>query len=132
MHELYELKEKLTDELKEYSMKGDLSTADLEIVDKLAHTVKNLCKICEEMDGYSERYYGEGSYYREGGSGGGSYRGDNSRGGSYARRNYRRDSMGRYARDNEMSDKLRELMESAPDEKTRVEIQRLIAKLDQM
>lgn len=130
MHELYQLKDKLMDELKEYAMKDDMSAGDLEVVDKLTHTVKNLCKICED-EGYSERYYSEGSY-RDG-----SYRGNmrgESYGGSYRGRgrNARRDSMGRYASADEMSDKLRELMESAPDDKTRVEIQRLIAKLDQM
>ena len=44
MHELYELKEKLCDELKEYGSK-DLSAGTLDVVDKLAHAVKNIDKI---------------------------------------------------------------------------------------
>ena len=47
MHELYELKEKLCDELKEYGRK-DMSAGTLEVVDKLTHTIKNLEKIIEK------------------------------------------------------------------------------------
>ena len=128
MHELYELKEKLCDELKEYGKKRDLSAESLEMVDTLAHAVKNLDKIIEvyEDEGYSEndgRYYNTGMTYH----GGRSYRGN-----SYARgRNTRRDSMGRYSRDG-MADKLRELMEDAPDEKSREEIRRLADKMESM
>lgn len=140
MHELYELKEKLCDELKEYGSKNDLTAGRLEVVDKLAHAVKNLDKIIEayedEEGGYSEGwmpryYYNDGSYadgrsYRNGNRGGNSNR--SYRGRSYARR---RDSMGRYSRDG-MADKLRELMEDAPDDKTREEIRRLADKMESM
>ena len=44
MRELYELKDKLCDELKEYGKK-DLSNGTLDVVDKLTHTIKNLDKI---------------------------------------------------------------------------------------
>ena len=77
--------------------------------------------------------------------GGGSYeRGGRSyaRGGrSYARgrgRNAKRDSMGRYSsergysRDEEMIAELRELMEDAPDDKTRREFQKFISKIEMM
>lgn len=119
MHEIYELKEKLMRELEEYGMK-ELSAGSLEIVDKLAHTIKNLCKIIEAAE--EEEYsMAGGSYaYARGGDGGRSNRGGGSsnRGGSnrgsyagggggggqsgnaYARgrgRNARRDSMGRYS-----------------------------------
>lgn len=129
MHELYELKEKLCDELKEYGAKNDMSAGSLEVVDKLAHAIKNLDKIIEvyEDEGYSEndgRYYNAGMTYRGGGR---SYRG-----GSYARgRGARRDSMGRYSRAG-MADKLRELMDDAPDEKSREEIRRLADKMESM
>ena len=85
--------------------------------------------------GSSYRSNGGGSY--EGGSsyeGGGSYEG----GSSMARgrgRNARRDSMGRYSRGGEtemMVQELRELMENAPDENTRMEFQRFIQKIEQM
>lgn len=114
MHELYELKELLCDELKKYGGKGELSAGSLEIVDKLAHAAKNLDKVIEsyEDDGYSGRYYYGDRTYR----------------GSYARR---RDRMGRYSRDG-MADKLRELMHDAPDDRTREEIRKLADKMESM
>lgn len=41
---MHELKEKLMRELIEYS-KGDLTHGSLEVIDKLAHALKNVCKI---------------------------------------------------------------------------------------
>ena len=144
MHELYELKEKLMDELKEYGSKDEMTAGTLEVVDKLAHTIKNLCKIIEDAEEYSEAY-GGGSYE---GSYDGSYEGRSMRGGSYARggsmrggssyargrgRNAKRDSMGRYSSDNDMIiEQLRDLMEEAPDMKTRQEIERFVKKMESM
>lgn len=126
MHGLYELKEKLCDELEEYGSK-EMTAGSLDVVDKLAHAIKNLDKIIEKYDeggsyagGMSRRssYYEDGNSYARG------------RGGrSYARR---RDAMGRYSRDDEMVMELRELMEDAPDEKTRQEFQRFIQKIEMM
>ena len=52
---------------------------------------------------------------------------------SYARR---RDSMGRYSRrysgEDGMLDSLRDLMESAPDERTRAEYRKFIAKMESL
>jgi len=142
MHELYELKEMLCKELEEYGKKGELTTGSLDVVDKLAHTIKNLQKIIEkyEEEEYSGRTYpmGGGSYR------GGSYAYEDGRmmdGGSYARgrgRNAKRDSMGRYSsergysRDENMVMELRELMAEAPDERTRMEFQKFIQKIEQM
>ena len=112
MHELYELKEMLCEELKKHG-KEELTAGSLEVVDKLAHAVKNLDKIIEAYDdGYSGRYEDGRSY----------------RGGSYRRS---RDRMGRYSRDG-IADKLRELMADAPDEHTRKEIERLADKMESM
>ena len=47
MHEIYELKEMLCRKLEEYARKGDVTSSSLEVVDKLAHAVKNLGKIIE-------------------------------------------------------------------------------------
>lgn len=142
MKELYELKETLCDKLKEYGKQRELTANSLDIVDKLAHAVKNIDKIIESSEGgeYSERYPMPMMMYRDGSYGdrsyGGSY-GDRSYygedGGSYGRgRNARRDSMGRYARegryyraDGDFKSKLHELMDNAPDEQTRKEIERL-------
>lgn len=125
MHELYQLKEMLCKELKEYGDKGEMTAGTLEVVDKLAHTVKNLDKIIEVYEdegnsGYYPYAYDDGMN-RGGRSYNGSYRGR-----SYARR---RDSMGRYSRDG-LADKMRELMEDAPDDRTRQEIKRLVEKLE--
>lgn len=112
MHELYDLRDMLCKELKEYGKKGDLSAGTLDIVDKLCHAIKNLDKIIE-VDGYS-------GYYRD----------DRS----YARR---RDSMGRYSSDgysraDEITDKLRKLMHEAHDDRTRQEIQNLVSRMEMM
>lgn len=144
MHALYELKEKLMDHLEDYSKK-DLTGSNLEIVDKLSHTIKNLCKIIEDME------ESEGESYADG-MGGGSYRssyarngrGGSYRGGNYSRRgmsyadgrgrgsNAQRDSMGRYSSADEYMDDLRDLMESAPDQKTRMEFEKFIRKMESM
>ena len=144
MHEIYELKDKLCEELEEYGKK-DLSAGSLDIVDKLAHTIKNLDKIIEtyEEEGgdYSGRSYDDGmggrSYARDA-------RGRYSRDGyAYASpgrgrgTNARRDSRGRYSNDEysraaDMADRLRDIMHDAPNEQTKMEIQRLISKMEGM
>lgn len=132
MHELHELKEMLCRELEDYGKKGELDIGSLEIVDKLAHAVKNLGKIIEmyeDEDGeYSGRYDGDMMSYARDGRRGRSYRG-----GSYARGrtgNVRRDAMGRYSRAaDDIIGQLEDMMEDAPDERTRTEIQRLITKM---
>ena len=140
MQELYDLKDMLCKELKEYGEKGELTAGTLDVVDKLTHTMKNLDKIIEtyeeEGEGYSNRPYMDGA----------SYRGSNySRTGRYSnargRMNARRDSMGRYSRDGyggtysrhgDMIADLRDLMEDAPDERTKAEFQRFISKMESM
>ena len=153
MHELYELKEKLCEELEKYGGQ-DLTAGTLEVVDKLAHAIKNIDKIIEakeeeeySMDGGSyayERGGNQGGGNRGGGQSNRSYRGYAREGGSYAYargrgRNARRDSMGRYARDDysmvdsaEMVENLRMMMEEAPDERTKQEFQRFISKIEMM
>ena len=139
MHdELYKLKEMLCKELEEYGKKGDLSTGSLEVVDKLAHTVKNLGKVIEmyEEEGeYSGAYNMGGGLYENRGGRGGSYRE-----GSYARgrgRNARRDSMGRYSSEGysrateDVVDQLRDIMEDVP-ENMKQEVRRLITKMENM
>lgn len=88
MHEIYELKEMLMKELEEYGKKGELKdVGSLDIVDKLAHAIKNICKIIE-----AEEMEGESSYAR------GRSR---AMGGQSMARGRRRDSMGRYSREGE-------------------------------
>ena len=110
MDYMHDLKDLLCAELKDYAEKGkrsgELSKADVEVIDTVLNSVKNIYKIDkykEETEGYSEdgHYMGEGRIY------GTSYDDGmhRERGYSYARgRRYaRRDSMGRYSRDDGMS-----------------------------
>ena len=93
---MHKIKEMLMEELKEFEKKSDLKAGDLETIHKLTDTVKNIDKIemLEDEDGeYSEAggWMADGRMY-------GTY--DN--GSSYARgrgRNAKRDSMGRYSRE---------------------------------
>lgn len=135
MDAVYELKNMLCEELEEYGKKDKLDVGGLDIVDKLAHTIKNLDKIIEayeeeEYSGASDRTY-DGVYD-------GNYRdySRRSRRGTYSMangRNVKRDSMGRYSRDKKgMVQDLREIMEEAPDERTKMEFQKFIQKIEQM
>jgi len=131
MHAIYDLKDLLCKELEEYGKKGDLTAGSLDVVDKLAHTIKNLDKIIET-------YEEEGEYSSRGSYNGGSYNYRNSYHNSYrdGDMSYKRDSMGRYSRnysrDADMVERLRDLMNEAPDDRTRQEIQRLVTKMEQM
>lgn len=132
MNELYELKEKLCKELKKYNGE-EVTTGSLEVVDKLAHAIKNIDKIIEnyeEEDGSSYGYHYEspGRYNRGG------------KGYVYARgrgRNAKRDSMGRYAsegysRHGDMVEQLREMMMDAPNDEVRREYERVISRIESM
>ena len=106
MHYMHDLKDLLCAELEDYAEKGKksgkMSMGDLDSIHKLTDTVKNILKIdmLEGETGYSEdgAYMGEGRIY------GTSYDDGMRRGAgySYARgrgRYAKRDSMGRYSRD---------------------------------
>ena len=88
---LTELKEKLMREMEMISAKQQLTMADINMIDTLAHAIKNLCKVIEDMggqeSGYSERHYVRGHYSRDDGSygGGGSHGYSNS----YSNNSYR-------------------------------------------
>lgn len=148
MHYMHDLKDLLCAELEDYAEKGKksgkMSMGDLETVHKLTDTVKNIDKIeMLEDGGYSEDtdFVGEGRMY----------------GTSYARgrgRNARRDSMGRYSRDDgmhydggssyamvgrgysrddakeHMMEKAEEMLEMATDPKERRAIEKFMRELD--
>lgn len=141
MHELYTLKDKIVKELGEYGRK-ELSSNSIEMVDKLAHAAKNIAKViecCEEeeysnaMSRAARSYRQSGRSYADGGSYTANYDGREAfvrPDGSYSRR---RDDMGRYSRSGkDMTKELNELMNDAPDERTREEIRKLIEKMDRM
>ena len=106
MHYMHDLKDLLCAELEDYAengkKSGKMSMGDLDSIHKLTDTVKNILKIdmLESESGYSEdgAYMGEGRIY-------GTTYDDGMRRGvgySYARgrgRYAKRDSMGRYSRD---------------------------------
>lgn len=162
MHKLIEyICDELEELERKADKEGKLSMAEIQYGDMLAHFKKNLLK-SEEMMEESEYSMDGGSYeggsYARGGNRGGDNRGGQSRRGgmsmrggnsyryegegSYARgrgRNAKRDAMGRYSSrggysmdGDEMIDELRDLMQDAPDEQTRMEFQRFIQKIEQM
>jgi len=94
MHKLYELKDKLMNELEDYAENGKFSPDDVKNIKGLSASVEHLCNICdgEGEDGYSSRMYPDGM--------GGNYSRRYSRNDGYSMRgrmNARRDSMGRYS-----------------------------------
>ena len=92
MEYIEKLKEMLCKELEQYANKGKLAGVELEIVWKLTDTIKNLGKIemLEEDDGYSKNSYGR-SY-------------DDEMSHARGRRYAKRDSMGRYSREDGYSE----------------------------
>ena len=143
MEKLYDLKDKLCEELEEYARKQEMGAGDLEVIHKLTDTIKNIDKICmlEEEGGYSEavdggdygrgssyanrgKHYVRGHYSRDGGSAGGQ--------GGYSSRRGGRDGRGRYSRDDgrsEMMEHLEMAMDSAT-EQDRETIKRFMRQLE--
>lgn len=123
MHKLHELKDTLCNQLEEYVGK-ELTAGTLDVVDKLSHTIKNLDKI---IDRYEEEESSYDSY--------GAYRGSYGRNRMAYARGRKRDSMGRYSSEDgyssDMMAELHELMNNAPDERTRMEFKKFIQKMEQ-
>lgn len=118
MEGLYELRSMLCNELEKYGEKGEMTAGTLDIVDKLAHAVKNIDKIIAMSD---DGYSGRGSSYRSG------MYARTRDGSSYARQ--KRDSMGRYSRHDgksEMVMSLEDLMTDAPNDRIAKKIEQLI------
>ncbi len=140
MHKLYEY---IDNELKDLERKAGvgqkLSAGEIQYGDMLAHFKKSLLTN-DAMEGYEDEYSNDNRAMRDNHSmrsmRGNSYRYDD--GNSMARgrsSNARRDSMGRYSRDDaldDMVDELEELMEKAPDEQTKKEFRRFISKVQSM
>lgn len=122
MKELYELKEKLCNELKNYGKK-EMSSVSLEVIDKLAHTIKNLDKIIENYE--DENYSGNYMSYENDRRGMSRARGRDSRG-RYMTRDHD------YSNDDHMVSELRMMMDDAPDERIKQEFKRFISKIETM
>lgn len=141
MRKLENLRDTLCEELEKVAKKESINTEDLEIIDKLAHAIKNLDKIIHE-DSYDGGGYYFGSYDR------GSY--DSYGRDSYARRGRDGDGDGRYneGRSNargysredrsynmsmdHMRDKLDRMMSEASNDKERETLRRVMNQMDMM
>ena len=131
--ELYDLKESIACEIgeanKRIKQNGDvISTEDLEIIDKLTHSLKSLATVCAMMEAEENGYSGNYGYGR-------SYGDYSGQRGMYSGRDYREGRNGRnsrnrgYSRGMDAMDHLRQLLDEAPDEMTRVEIRNLMDKM---
>jgi hypothetical protein len=129
MDGIYNLEERLCQELEDIGHKPTWDAGDLEIVDMLAHAMKNIEKIIEkkEMDEYSSRNGGGYSsryddyMYRNNGM---------SYGTNGYSRNGRYNRSGRYSRysmaDPGIADDLRNIMRDVHDENARRDLQKII------
>lgn len=124
MQTYQELKQMLCKELDDMTRKGEIrNTDDLEIIDKLTHSIKSVETIIamNEAQDHGESGYNMPSYVKWGRS-------------NLADRSTapRRDSMGRYtSRHGGMVAELYELMDRAKDEHTRQKFQRFIDDLEE-
>lgn len=133
MDKLYDLKKRVIKLLEEYSEKQLTSGSTLDIVKKLSSTADHLCNVIKACEAEEGGYSGRMSYARDPMGRDVEPGRDSSYRSSYARR---RDSMGRYSgetgysRHGDVADQLRELMEQAPDEQTRRELERIAQKME--
>ena len=129
---LYELCETLSREIEEVNnevSKSGLTTAKLDQIDKLTHALKSIKTTLAMMESeYSYRggYHADGyqnGEYRDGGyqNGGGRY--------GYEQSYERRDSRGRYMRESDIVEHLKQLKGMTTDMNAREEIQSLIEKM---
>lgn len=130
--ELREMKNTIANEIAEANDRirqsgGDMNTADVEIIDKLTHSMKSLATTVAMLEAEEDGGYTRGSD----GYSGRDYRGGNY---EYSGRYYgpigreRRNSYG-YSRTGNMVDHLRAVMDEAPDENTRMEIKKLMDRM---
>lgn len=149
LNELYTLCEKLGDTMAEINIKlknskGALSATDIDYVDKMTHAIKCIKTVIAMEEAYDDDYSEDyGSNY--GGRSMRSYDDRGNRSNARGRQNARRDSRGRYSRDeysergysrgmakDEMVDELRDLMKQTDDDRMRQEIHSFISKMENM
>lgn len=129
MHKLVTLRDNLCEELEKVAKKEEINTSDLDTIDKLAHSIKNIDKILNESSygnhSYGYNSYGYNSYARRGrdADNDGQYNEGRSRDGYSNRGSY-----DDYSRD--MSDKLRRMMNETSSDRERDVIMRCISKLE--
>lgn len=144
--ELCDLKETIANEITQANKEikksgGDLNSGDIEMIDKLTHSMKSLISACamleNEENGYSGDYMQDGTSYRGGYSSRRGYSRENRNGGGYSGnyggygRGYSRE--GRENRNGysrmDWNEHLRMMMDEAPDEATRMDIKKLMDRM---
>lgn len=132
--ELRELKDTIAHEIAQANQEikksgGDLNTGDIEMIDKLTHSMKSLVTTCAMLEAEDDGYSEYGVYYsRDDGTGRNGRNGYSGNRGSYARNNEGRYTRNGYSR-NAWNDNLRQMMDEAPDEATRMDIKRLMDRM---
>lgn len=131
-NDLEDLCEIIGDKISEANQKimngNDLTDGDIGYLDKLTHALKSIKTTMAMMDSESGDYSGDydRSVRRYSGA-----RGRSQRTGRYVSRNSGRMTR-RASGDDAMVSELRDLMEDAPDDRTRQEFQKFIQKIEQM
>ena len=151
--ELYDMEETVGQKIAEANKKirkagGTMDISDIEIVDKLSHSIKCLVTACAMLEakekGYSNDrmptgpvyypgtttgYAGSREEYRDDGYSRESRDGSGNNGG-YSRNGHSRENRNSYGYSRDMTDQLRQMMDEAPDEVTRMEIKKLVDKME--
>ena len=134
--ELYDMKEAIAREIGEANRRirqsdDKISMDDLEVIDKLTHSLKSLTTVCAMLEAEEEGYSGE---YMQGQSYRGGYSGRENRENRarYNRNSYAREGRNSYgySRGGDIHERLHQLMNEAPDENTRMEIRKLIDRME--
>lgn len=125
INDLHELCDTITREIADSNAKirnsgGKLSAGDVDMLDKLTHTLKSVKAVIAMAED-------EGGSYADGMNYGGSYRYPYN-GGSYR---YSRRRMG-YSRSGDLAGKIHELMQDAPNDQIKRDMQRLAEKVEAM
>lgn len=119
MKSMYDLRDMLCKELDEISRKGELGAGDLDIVHKLASTIKNLDKIEAMEGGYSGRYPND------------DMRDSYGRGVSYARRHYVRGHYSRADATEHLRDQLGDMMRETDNERIKDALRRAMDMMEE-
>lgn len=143
--EVSELKETVANKIGAANRKiraagGNIDESDINLIDKLSHSLKSLAQVCAMLEaeeeggeeGYSKRAMYNTGYAREGRGYSNEGEGYSREGRGYSRegRGYSREGRG-YSRKGEMmTEQLKGLMEDAPDDMTRQELKKLIERLE--
>lgn len=104
MHKVYKVRDMLCDELEEFGSKEKIDAQSLEMIDKLAHAIKNIDKILDKEE--SKEYSNYNPMMRGNSYGGNSYGGRYDEDMSYARGRDRYSNDDMYSRENRMRNRM--------------------------